>query len=302
VRKDWRNELGISRDDLAKAILKHPQLAGLNPSRVRKDWHNELGISRDDLARAILMYPPLAGHSPSRLRKDWYHKLGISRKYLARAILKFPPLAGYSLKNNIKPKIELLKAIGVVKNNMLDALMEIVTFNVKTLQSIASIANEASFKIMDVKQLEGAYRRLNRMFKAAEGCTVSKWIKGRRDDEIIDKLRPLLLAMFSAWGETGQSPEPSDGDIDLGLLGLMDYGEYLNAVREEAQRPGAAAQSILAIDGGPKGHTSHSKNAVAVLEEARDGLPGDDQKTRDARALIKKAIEEYQGRDRRFGG
>ncbi|MBD3379849.1 MAG: AAA family ATPase, partial [Candidatus Omnitrophica bacterium] len=100
----------------------------------------------------------------------------------------------------------------------------------------------------------------------------------RTGKEFFSAFNPVMQGMFIEIGEKRKEGEPDDevdgnegegtddpDGADISLLGGLDYGQYIDAVRKAAES-GATPEEILAIDGGPEAH-----GGVKALAEAREG-------------------------------
>jgi len=195
VRDEFERELSISKSDLAQAIVKFPQLAGYSPARVRDEFERELSISKSDLAQAIVKHPPLAGLSPARVRDEFERELSISKSDLAQAIVKFPQLAGYSVSINLKPKLIILRNLGMNHNEELPALIKISTFSVNILNLMVEISRQERLELTNINQIINLYRNLNKKVKELKGQTAGILIRSN-SSELMMTVKPVLKTLM----------------------------------------------------------------------------------------------------------
>jgi Ser/Thr protein kinase RdoA (MazF antagonist)/SAM-dependent methyltransferase len=154
-------------------------------------FQRELGIDREALAKALLKHPPLAGLIPSRVRDEWKEELGIDREALAKAILKNPQLAGLSMQDNIKPKVLLLRRLGIPEAVILAQLSLIISRNVWIVLMIERIALSTNSPLASAWQIVRIYERLNNEVSKLKGVTAGVLV--RKDPNELDlTIQPIL--------------------------------------------------------------------------------------------------------------
>ena len=204
VRDEWQSEIGISKEGLANAIVKFPPLADYSPARVRDEWQRELGISKEALANAIVKHPQLAGLSPARVRDEWQSELGIGKEALANAVVRFPQLAGLSLEKNLRPKKELLVRLGIQEADIANDLITFAPMNVSLLQLIYNIAQKNRMG-MDKNQLIRAYKKINKKVNNGLGQSAVSWIKQHKLNKwLIEPLVNKVLGISHVHTNTTQ--------------------------------------------------------------------------------------------------
>ena len=170
---------------MAGAIIKFPQLASLSPGRVREEWLKELGIGKEALAGMIIKSPPLAGLSPGRLREEWLKEMGVDKEALLEAIIKYPLLTSFSVKDNLVPKFNILKSIGVQPSKALNGLITLADKNLQLLLLIMTLSERNAIEISTVGYLGNAYKRLNKKVKSLTDQSATYWIKQHKDNEVL---------------------------------------------------------------------------------------------------------------------
>ncbi|MBP7055636.1 MAG: GNAT family N-acetyltransferase [Candidatus Omnitrophica bacterium] len=200
VQRGYEESLGINRDDLAHAILRFPQIASFDPFRAQKDFEKVLGINRDDLARAILKFPSLAGRDPSRAQKSFEETLGINSHDLARAILKSPQLVSLSMPNNLKPKLDMIRSLGMSSDREVDELIIISILNLNVVECIFNTANELSVKLSSGLDIKAIYNRVERQVNKDMKVTLAALVK-KDPDAIESIIRPLVKNALTGWSE-----------------------------------------------------------------------------------------------------
>ena len=187
VKDEWLKEFGIEKKVLADAIVKFPPLAGYSPGRVKEEWLKELGIKKKVLADTIVKFPRLPGYSPGRVKEEWLKELGIKKKVLADAIVKFPQLAGLSVKDNVKPKLDILKDMGRGPSKIMNGLITMACVNLKLARLIMTVSKSNGTAIVTAGKLANTYNRLNKKLRALTSQSAGYWIKQHKDNEILLK-------------------------------------------------------------------------------------------------------------------
>ncbi|MBI1977706.1 MAG: LOG family protein, partial [Candidatus Omnitrophica bacterium] len=179
------------------------EVRSLSEEKIRA-FKQDLGIGREDLAQAIVKFPPLAGLNPARVRDEFNRELGIEQNALAQAILKHPPLAGYNPARNLKPKLEILRKIGVPQEEELKNLILLASANALVIQLINEISEQKSVKLKSASHINLIYRKLNRQLRQEGKLTVGKLLKS--DPQALQTIiRPLLIQIVRAEMRTKES-------------------------------------------------------------------------------------------------
>ena len=116
---DFLLELGLSKDQAAKAVNRHPQILGYCVKKNLKptvQWLLVLGLSKAQVAKAVAGFPQILGLSIEQNLKptvQWLLDLGLSKVEVAKAVACFPQILSYSMEQNFKPTVQWLLDLGL---------------------------------------------------------------------------------------------------------------------------------------------------------------------------------------------
>ncbi len=190
---------GFTIDDVANKYLTDPKIdhfkirnKAYSLEEARQAFGNQ-PISRDQWITLRVYYPrsEVRTNVPEAKMDEFERELGISKSDLAQAIVKHPPLAGYSVLDNLKPKLVILRSLGVEKSEELNALLGIATFSIKILNLMVQISNEENLLIRNRKDIGRLYRNLNRNVKKDTGFTAGILIR-KNPDALEQTVKPIL--------------------------------------------------------------------------------------------------------------
>ncbi|MCA9408852.1 MAG: hypothetical protein KC733_09190, partial [Candidatus Omnitrophica bacterium] len=161
---------------------------------------------------------------------------GISREKAAEAVVKFPPLAGLSVRNNLKPKMEVLRRIGVLESNEMDSLIELATFNVEVIKVIDKTAVEKGVPLRDGKQIRSIAQKLNKILKQKTSKTATVLIK--EDSANIDAvIKPELIQIMGVvTSPITDEAQAGDGDANTFSPSIKFKEEVMLAKKGIAQQ------------------------------------------------------------------
>eukprot|EP00439_Symbiodinium_sp_Y106_P043570 s3089_g5.t1 len=141
---EWIKGLGLSESQVAKVILKRPQVLGYSIEANLKptvDWVKGLGLSQSQVAKVIVGHPAVLGYSVDANLKptvEWVKGLGLSQSQVAKVILQRPQVLGYSIEANLKPTVDWIKGLGLSQSQ--------VTKVIATCPPVLGLSIEANLK------------------------------------------------------------------------------------------------------------------------------------------------------------
>ena len=124
----WLHSVGLSDDQVSKAIAAHPQLLGCSIEANLKptvEWLRSVGLSDDQVSKAIAAQPQLLGCSIEANLKptvEWLRSVGLSDDQVSKAIAAQPQLLGCSIEANLKPTVEWLRSVGLSDDQVSKAI------------------------------------------------------------------------------------------------------------------------------------------------------------------------------------
>ncbi|MBP7056111.1 MAG: hypothetical protein KBB52_04600 [Candidatus Omnitrophica bacterium] len=196
IRRVFKKAFGIDKDDLVRSIIKFPALSALDPARVQKDFEDALGITREDLAAAIIKFPQIASRNPYRVRKNFEEVLGVELEDLVRIIQKYPNIVSYSVTLNLKPKLDIIRDMGIAKERELDELAVLSRINLNIVECIINVARERSIPLDGTHDIEIISGMLNHRLSKEMGIyPVGLMHKDPGAFESI--IRPLIIEMMT---------------------------------------------------------------------------------------------------------
>jgi len=114
----------------------------------------------------------------------YFKELGLTENDVDEIIETFPSVLDYSLEDNIKPKVELLKRMGVAQEKLVEEFLKIATINYRVCELIVEIIPG----VKDGSMIKNINRRLNDRLKEKYGKTASQLIKEGREDLVREEL------------------------------------------------------------------------------------------------------------------
>ena len=75
-------------------------------------WLEDVGLSRQQVAKVVAGFPQVLGYSIECNLKPtvaWLEDVGLSRQQVAKVVARFPSVLGYSIDNNLSRKYFLLR-------------------------------------------------------------------------------------------------------------------------------------------------------------------------------------------------
>ncbi|CAE7587807.1 unnamed protein product, partial [Symbiodinium sp. CCMP2456] len=108
--------LGLSDNEVAKAVSRFPQLLGYSIGENLQrsvNWLKGLGLSDSEVAKAVSKYPQSFGcgsvSNSLEPMVSWLVCIGASRLDIKHLIRRFPIIMSLSLSRNLRPKMQLLR-------------------------------------------------------------------------------------------------------------------------------------------------------------------------------------------------
>jgi len=191
----FRDELGLSEEQLARPMTLFPQLASYDPARVRQDFERELGMGREELTQAIMGHPAVVGLDLVRVRQEFETELGMNRARLVAAIARFPTIASYDIVNNLKPKLAIVRAIKTPVDEEIRALITLASLNLAVVDFILQTARDAGYEFTTATQIRSTYRRVNAAAKRDLESSVSGLMKDD-SDRLKSMIKEVLPSVF----------------------------------------------------------------------------------------------------------
>ena len=124
----WLLELGLSSQQLAKAVAARPQILGYSIEQNLKptvEWFLDLGLDSQQIAKAVAAFPQILGYSIEQNLKptvEWFLDLGLDSQQIAKAVAAFPQILGYSIEQNLKPTVEWFLDLGLDSQQLAKAV------------------------------------------------------------------------------------------------------------------------------------------------------------------------------------
>ena len=118
---DFLRSLGLSRAQVAKVFVAHPQILGYNVEQNLKPtvrWLLDLGLSKAQIVKVVSGFPQILSLSLEQNLKptvQWLLDLGLSNAQVGKAVARKPQLLGYSIEQNLKPTVQWLLELGLSK-------------------------------------------------------------------------------------------------------------------------------------------------------------------------------------------
>ncbi|CAE7423337.1 unnamed protein product [Symbiodinium microadriaticum] len=115
----WLEEVGLSREQVAKVVARFPQILGCGVEtnlKPKMAWLEEVGLSRKQVANVVASFPAVIGCSLEANLKPtvaWLEEVGLSRKQVAKVVARYPSVLGCSIEDNLKPTVAWLEHAGM---------------------------------------------------------------------------------------------------------------------------------------------------------------------------------------------
>ena len=110
----WLEDVGLSRQHVAKVVARHPPVLGCSIDGNLKPTVTWLegGLSREQVAKVVAGFPAVLSYSIDGNLKPtaaWLEDVGLSREQVAKVVAACPQVLGYSIENNLSRKVSLLQ-------------------------------------------------------------------------------------------------------------------------------------------------------------------------------------------------
>ena len=120
----WLEDVGLSRQQVAKVVAGYPQVLGCSIEANLKPtvaWLEDVGLSRQQVAKVVAGFPSVLGYSIDGNLKPtvaWLEDVGLSRQQVAKVVAGFPSVLGYSIDGNLKPTVAWLEDVGLSRQQV----------------------------------------------------------------------------------------------------------------------------------------------------------------------------------------
>ncbi|OLP99878.1 mTERF domain-containing protein 1, mitochondrial [Symbiodinium microadriaticum] len=120
----WLEEVGLSREQVAKVVARFPQILGCGVETNLKPtvaWLEQVGLHREEVAKVVARFPQILGCGVETNLKPtmaWLEEVGLSRKQVANVVASFPAVIGCSLEANLKPTVAWLEEVGLSRKQV----------------------------------------------------------------------------------------------------------------------------------------------------------------------------------------
>ncbi|HLC57359.1 MAG TPA: hypothetical protein VJH95_02195, partial [Candidatus Nanoarchaeia archaeon] len=116
-----------NEDKIKRAVLSFPQFAGLDHERVIRQRIEVYGADNEDkIKRAILTHPPFSGLDHERVIRQGIEVYGADNEdKIKRAVLSFPQFAGLDHERVVRQKTRLGRMAGLTNKETISYLLDI---------------------------------------------------------------------------------------------------------------------------------------------------------------------------------
>ena len=194
--REWK----LTGEEIGRAFKRWSKLLTCDLKNKGEGFERELGIPQEKLGKLIVKHPQFASYDLKRVKEDFERKLGIPKEELGKLIVRDPRLPGYNIENNIKPKLELLRGIGVGKEEEMEEFLKIAACNVRACQLIVDTAQKSGVKIESGREIRTIYKRLEWNISKTKGLSVAKFIKRaklkKREQAMKEEIKRKLGNIF----------------------------------------------------------------------------------------------------------
>ena len=120
----WLEEVGLSREQVAKVVARFPQILGCGVETNLKPtvaWLEQVGLHREEVAKVVARFPQILGCGVETNLKPtvaWLEQAGLHREEVAKVVARFPQILGCGVETNLKPKMAWLEEVGLSRKQV----------------------------------------------------------------------------------------------------------------------------------------------------------------------------------------
>ena len=110
--------------DIRKAVLSHPQFAGLDHQRVLKGIKDVYNCTQEQASKAVLSHHSFAGYDHQRVLKGIKDAYGCTQEQASKAVLSFPQFAGLDHQRVLRQLGRIGKIVDMDRNEVKRRILE----------------------------------------------------------------------------------------------------------------------------------------------------------------------------------
>ena len=120
--------LGLSQDEIMKALVRYPRILGLSLEHKLKpmvQWLSELGLTDCQIRRNVTSSPHILDFSIEHNLKptvQWFLDLGLTKCQVAKAVATNPRIFSFSIDQKLKPTLQWFLDLGMTNGQIAKAV------------------------------------------------------------------------------------------------------------------------------------------------------------------------------------